>query len=145
MPAEPHVVWMPGGVRTEIHLVHEDTAGAFCLLVDEPPAGWSLPPHLHRGTAETIHIVAGKFDMEIDGQRSILTPGQTVRVPPDVIHSGGNVSDAVGRRVVLFSPAGMERFFLEAGAETPNEDVDTRTVLASALRHGWEFVHPSRG
>jgi hypothetical protein len=58
MAAEPQVVWMPGGVRTEIHLRAEETGGAFCLLVDEPPAGWSLPPHRHRGVAETIHIVS---------------------------------------------------------------------------------------
>jgi hypothetical protein len=42
---EPPVVWMPGGVRTEIQLTGADTDAAFCLLVDEPPAGWSLPPH----------------------------------------------------------------------------------------------------
>ena len=77
---EPQVVWMPGGVRTEIHLVSDDTDGAFCLLVDEPPAGWSLPPHLHRGVAETIYIIEGEFEMEIDGERSALVAGQTVHV-----------------------------------------------------------------
>src|SRR5207302_3373078 len=86
---EPQVVWMPGGVRTEIHLVSDDTDGAFCLLVDEPPAGWSLPPHLHRGVAETIHIVEGEFEMEVGGQRSSLVAGQTIYVPADVVHSGG--------------------------------------------------------
>jgi anti-sigma factor ChrR (cupin superfamily) len=72
MAAEPQVVWMPGGVRTEIHLRAEETGGAFCLLVDEPPAGWSLPPHRHGGVAETIHIVDGEFDMEVDGKRFSL-------------------------------------------------------------------------
>ena len=42
MAADPRMVWMPGGTRTEIHLGTEDTAGAYCLLVDHPPAGWSL-------------------------------------------------------------------------------------------------------
>ncbi|MBS1891542.1 MAG: hypothetical protein JST59_09620 [Actinobacteria bacterium] len=45
MPADPEIVWMPGGVRTEIHLTGDETGGAFCLLVDHPHAGWSLPPH----------------------------------------------------------------------------------------------------
>src|SRR5207245_8180242 len=57
MAANARVVWMPGGVRTEIHLVSQDTGGAFCLLVDHPPAGWSLPAHRHRNETETIHIV----------------------------------------------------------------------------------------
>ncbi len=53
------VVWMPGGVRTEIQLDAERTDGALCLLIDEPPAGWSLPAHRHLGESETIHVLAG--------------------------------------------------------------------------------------
>src|SRR5438067_13648643 len=78
MASAPRVVWMPGGTRTEIQLGAEDTAGAFCLLVDQPPAGWELPAHLHRGTAETIHIVAGAFEVEMEGRRIALTAGENV-------------------------------------------------------------------
>jgi hypothetical protein len=38
MKAGRHAVWMPGGVRTEIHLGADQTAGTFCLLVDYPPS-----------------------------------------------------------------------------------------------------------
>jgi quercetin dioxygenase-like cupin family protein len=139
MPVAPRVVWMPGGVRTEIHLDRHDTGGAFCLLVDHPPAGWSLPAHLHRGVAETIHVVEGEFEMEVEGQSSRLKPGHTVHVPADTLHAGGNVGAVAGRRIVIFSPAGMERFFLEAGAASDGDAVDTAALLASAQRHGWEF------
>src|SRR2546421_540299 len=105
----PHVVWMPGSVRTEIHLVAEDTGGAFCLLVDHPPAGWSLPAHLHHGVAETVH-------------------------------AGGNVGTTPGRRIVIFTPAGMENFFLEAGTPSEDPEVALRAVLAAAARHGWQFI-----
>src|SRR5579884_3186971 len=135
MTRQPQVVWMPGGVRTEIRLVRDDTGGAFCLLVDEPPAGWSLPPHLHRGVAETIHIVEGEFDMDIEGHRSVLGAGETVHVPADTVHSGGNVGPGPGRRLILFSPAGMEQFFLEAGAPSPDAEVDPQRALDAALRN----------
>jgi quercetin dioxygenase-like cupin family protein len=140
MPADAPVVWMPGGVRTEIHLVAEDTAGAFCLLVDHPPAGWSLPAHRHGKEAETIHVVEGEFAMEIDGKPTRLSAGETVHVPRGAIHSGANIGRQPGRRVVLFSPAGMERFFLEAGARTSAAEIDTAAALACATRHGWEFI-----
>lgn len=136
----PHVVWMPGGVRTEIHLAGEDTDGAFCLLLDRPPVGWSLPAHRHHNEAETIHIVAGEFEMRINGTRSRVAAGETVHVPRGVIHSGANIGDEPGRRVVLFSPAGMERFFLEAGAPVPDAELDVAAALAAAERHGWEFI-----
>jgi quercetin dioxygenase-like cupin family protein len=143
MPPKPRVVWMPGGVRTEIHLAAEDTGGAFCLLVDHPPAGWSLPPHRHRDHSETIHIIDGDFDMEVDGERQQLSRGQTIHIPQVAVHSGGNIGRETGRRVVLFSPAGMERFFLEAGAPTPDSEIDLAAALASATRHGWEFITPA--
>lgn len=140
MSSEPQVVFMPGGVRTEIHLTGVDTGGFFCLLVDEPPAGWRLPAHLHAEAAETIHIVAGEFEMTIDGEVERLGPGETVHIPPGVVHSGANVGEGTGRRLLTFSPAGMEDFFWEAGTLHPDDEVDDAAALDAARRHGWEFV-----
>jgi quercetin dioxygenase-like cupin family protein len=140
MGVEPRVVWLPGGLRTEIHLDGEQTGGTLCLLVDHPPPGWSLPPHRHRSEAETIHVVHGEFEMDVAGSVSRLTAGQTIHVPRGTVHSGGNVGHEPGRRVVLFTPAGIEGFFLEAGASTPDEETDLAATLAAAARHGWEFV-----
>jgi quercetin dioxygenase-like cupin family protein len=140
MAAEPEVVWMPGGVRTEIQLTGADTGGAFCLLVDEPPTGWSLPAHIHTDAAETIHVLEGEFEMTVDGATERLGPGQTLHVPAGVVHAGGNLGAGLGRRVLIFSPAGMEEFFREAGTPSPDAVVDSGAALASALRHGWRFV-----
>ena len=131
---------MPGAVRTEVHLGAEETNGAFCLLVDQPPAGWTLPAHRHRGVAETIHVVEGEFEMEVDGLTTRLSAGDTIHVPPDAVHAGGNVGYAVGRRILIFSPAGMEGFFLEVGTPSPDLEVDPAAALACAQRYGWEFV-----
>ncbi len=131
---------MPGGVRTEIHLGAEDTAGAFCLLVDQPPAGWSLAPHRHRGEAETIHVLEGDFVVELEGERVRVGAGETIHVPQGTVHSSANVGEGPGRRVVLFSPAGMERFFEQAGARSAGAELDLAAALASAIEHGWEFV-----
>jgi quercetin dioxygenase-like cupin family protein len=133
---------MPGAVRTEIHLRSADTAGAFCLLVDHPPPGWSLPLHLHRDAAETIHVVEGEFEMQVAGARTRLAGGDTLHVPADTLHSGTNVGQTRGRRVLVFSPAGMENFFLEAGAPSASQAVDPQAVLSAAARHGWEFAAP---
>ena len=140
MDLSADVVWMPGGVRTEIRLVGADTDNAFCLLVDYPPAGWSLPAHLHRGVAETIHVLSGQFEMNVAGASVQLEPGQTLHVPADVVHSGGNIGETTGQRLLIFSPAGMENFFLEAGTSSKEVEADARDALASAIRHGWEFM-----
>jgi mannose-6-phosphate isomerase-like protein (cupin superfamily) len=140
MAAEPEIAWMPGGVRTEIQLNGADTGGTFCLLVDEPPVGWSLPAHIHTDAAETIHVLEGEFEMTVAGATERLGPGQTLHIPAGVVHAGGNVGAGPGRRLLIFSPAGMEEFFREAGAPSPEVEVDRGAALESALRHGWRFV-----
>jgi quercetin dioxygenase-like cupin family protein len=137
--AAPKVLWMPGGVRTEIHLRGKDTGGCFCLLFDEPPAGWSLPAHLHRGVAETIHVLDGEFEITVAGRRSRLRAGEAVHVPADVVHAGANVGPDTGRRIVIFSPAGMEDFFEEVGGRSPEASAAPAAAIASATRHGWRF------
>ena len=134
------VVWMPGGLRTEIYLDGDVTGGAFCMLFDYPPVGWSLPAHRHRNEAETIHIVEGEFEMDVDAKRSRLLAGDTIHVPRGAVHAGRNIGGSSGRRMVIFSPSGMERFFLEAGVSTPDSVIDLKAAEASALRFGWEFV-----
>ena len=139
MASHPRVVWMPGGVRTEIHLAGAETRGAFCLLVDHPPAGWSLPRHRHANEAETIHVAAGEFEIELDGTATRVCAGETIHVPRRVLHATANVGEQTGRRILLFSPAGLERFFLEAGSSTPKRSPDPAAAFAAATRHGWEF------
>ena len=131
---------MPGDVRTEVHLTRTDTGGAFCLLADEPPAGWVLPPHRHAREAETIHVVAGTFEVVIAGERHGLRPGDTAHVPAGTEHTSANVGEERGRRVVIFSPAGIEGFFLEAGSPSRGSEHDLGALLAAAHRYGWEFV-----
>src|SRR5262249_1347098 len=93
MPTPPEIVYMAGGAPTETHPDGPDPAGAFCFLTDNPPVGWSLPPHIHTDAAETIHVVEGEFEMTIDGRSERMVAGQTVHIPAGVVHSGVNVGD----------------------------------------------------
>jgi mannose-6-phosphate isomerase-like protein (cupin superfamily) len=135
----PTVVWMPGGVRTEVHLTSSGSAGTLCVLIDEPPAGWSLPAHRHANEAETIHVLAGDFEMQIAGHPTRLHAGGTVHVPRGVIHDSRNVGAEQGKRVVIFTPAGIEGFFLEVGKPDPDATPRGGELLAAAVRWGWEF------
>ncbi|HEY2716766.1 MAG TPA: cupin domain-containing protein [Solirubrobacterales bacterium] len=140
MSREGRVVWMPGEVRTEVHLTGQESGGTICMLVDQPPAGWSLPPHRHRNESETIHVLEGEFELEVEGRRSRLGPGQTAHIPAGVVHAGANVGPGTGRRIVVFSPAGIEGFFLEVGSVSPGEEAPLAASAAAAARHGWEFM-----
>jgi Cupin domain len=110
------------------------------MVIDEPPAAWSLPAHRHAIEDETIHIVAGEFEMVLDGERTRLSAGKTIHIPKGVVRSSGNVGSQAGRRIVLFGPAGMASFFLEAGLPSPQRETDVAAAAASATRFGRELV-----
>ncbi len=140
MRAEPTVVWMPGGVRTEIHLGGEDTGGAFCLLRDELPSGWSLPPHRHPAAAETIHVLAGELGLTLGGgeERIVRAQGRpstspqgscTRRATPASSRCGGSSSSA---------PPGWSASSGRPGRRAPRA-VDPQAVLQAAVRNGWDF------
>ena len=89
-----------------------------------------------------MHVLSGEMAVVVDGEERVVGAGETAHVPRRVLHSGRNAGAEVLRRIVIFSPAGIEGFFLEAGAASPSE-VDAGAALDSALRHGWEFVSAS--
>ncbi len=131
---------MPGGLRVDVLLTGEDTGGAFCLLADHPPAGWALPAHLHEREAETVYVLDGRFELEVDGVRHALGQGEVLHIAAGATHSSRLLGDAPGRRLLLFSPAGMERFFREAGRAAPDDPVDLAEVVRLAQAHGWRFA-----
>ena len=125
---------LPGGVEMVIRVRGEETAGAFTLLTDCAPPGWSLPPHSHRAESETIHITAGRLRMTIGAVERELGPGDTVHIPAGVVHEGGTAGAEPVERVVVFAPAGMERLFEDLAA------TDEPARMAELVRdHGWEF------
>lgn len=137
-----HDLWLPGGLRTEIRLTGEDTAGAFCLLVDEAPPGWELPPHRHTVESETIHVTAGTMWLALGGEdeRMEVPTGSTVHLPPGLTHAGGTLGDEPLERVVIFSPAGVEELFAQLGSEDPDaHSLDLETQLRLAGEYGWAF------
>lgn len=135
----PTVVWMPGPLKVEVLLTKEDTGGDFCMLADYPPPGWGLPAHSHAEESETIYVIEGTFDMLVGGEPVTLGPGDVAHVPAGVVHSGSNAGDVPGRRVIVFSPAGIEGFFLSAGSHDQDVAPDLQNLLALATEHGWAF------
>jgi quercetin dioxygenase-like cupin family protein len=128
------VLRLPGGVEARIHVRGSETGNAFTLLTDGCPPGWMLPPHRHAREAETIHITAGALWLEVEGRRREMHPGETVIIPSGTLHCGGTLGVEPVRRLLVFSPAGMEQFFERlASMKEPAAMVDL------AARYGWTF------
>lgn len=95
--------------------------------------------HLHHAQDEWFHVLEGDFIVEIGEERYHLSPGDALFTPRKIPHVWAYVGDAVGKILIVFSPAGqMEAFFREvtkANAMPPQDPALWRA-------HGMELVGP---
>ena len=56
------------------------------------PPGTAFPPHTHE-VDKIDAVLSGRFLLEMEGQRVILEPGDSLAVPRGVVHSGEVVGD----------------------------------------------------
>jgi hypothetical protein len=81
------------------------------------------------------------------GQRKIVAPvGSFVVVPRGMVHQPSNPGPLPTRVLLVFSPAGMDRFFEEAAegrmplAAVPSDPVVLERLEAFTEKYGYEFA-----
>lgn len=121
-------------MEARVQVTGSDSGGAFTLLTDTAPPGWSLPAHRHANESETIHITAGALWLDVEGEHRELRAGETAFIPSRALHGGGTLGDEPVRRVLVFSPAGMEEFFALLARTTEPEE-----MFHLAATYGWAF------
>lgn len=131
----------PVGGPTTIKIRSEDTGGSFALLENVIAPGEGPPLHIHGGEDEMWYILDGHFRFRVDERILDAPAGSFVFVPRGTAHCLQNVSDTPARLMVMFSPAGMERFF-EEHAALPAGPVDQAAYLEIARRNGMEVTGP---
>lgn len=103
------------------------------MLTDSRAAPGDGPPlHMHPLEDEFFNVLGGRFRFRTDEDVTTATAGAFVFVRQTVPHCFQNVGDGDGKRLVFFTPAGMEAFNVNLAAP-PERD---RTAAAIA-RAGW--------
>jgi quercetin dioxygenase-like cupin family protein len=75
------------------------------------PPGTGPPLHTHANEDESWYVIDGQLRFKLDGEVHHAPAGSFVFVPRNTPHCFQNVADVPARILVLFTPAGMERFF----------------------------------
>lgn len=90
----------------------DQTSGEFSLLQtrNEPP-GFGPPMHRHRDAAEAFYVLEGEYQMYLEDGQALCPPGAFVYVPRAVPHTFKVTSSVPGKKLNLFTPAGMVGFF----------------------------------
>jgi quercetin dioxygenase-like cupin family protein len=139
--------WGPGDRYTFL-VTGEQSGGRYFAMEAFVPPGGGPPPHVHEREDETFYILEGTCGFRIEDRRFTAGPGDFVSVPRGLVHNFSNDGDTISRIILTFTPAGIDKFFLETlevatdpNAMPPdNMDQVVARYIEAAPRYGIRFV-----
>jgi len=143
---EGQAAWLVGDTYT-IKATAESTGGLFGLVEASVPAGGGPPPHVHSREDEAFYLLDGELEFATEGTLAVAQAGDFVYLPRGSVHSFRNIGLLPARMLVLVTPGGFERFFVEAGRPArrgeqapPVDPADFARVAEFSERFGAELV-----
>jgi len=128
----------------------QDNDNALFTFEHRMPAGSGVPPH-RESNHEAFYVLEGVLEVEAEGSRYRLQPGDFLNVRPGVVHALHSPGPGWMRVLTTVSPGvGHVRFFSTAGEPvddplSPPESgapTDPDRVIAIARECGIEFLPP---
>jgi quercetin dioxygenase-like cupin family protein len=142
LPGDGDTVRGPAGGPATFKARAETTNGTFTALENVIAPGQGPPLHIHIGEDEMYYILAGEVRFKAGEQFFEAPAGSFMFIPRATPHCFQNIGADPARLLVMFTPAGMERFF-EGVARLPAGPVDPQAYRAVAQSAGMEIVGPA--
>jgi quercetin dioxygenase-like cupin family protein len=125
-PGEGRRVEGPVGGPLTFKVRGEQSGGALTALENLIPPNQGPPLHVHANEDESWYVLEGDLRFRLGEEVSSAPAGSFVFVPRGTPHNFRNVGEQPVRILMMFTPAGMERFFdrvaaLPEGAFGPEE------------------------
>jgi mannose-6-phosphate isomerase-like protein (cupin superfamily) len=122
-----------GGNDMHVKLGAAQSNGELTLIEDVIPPDSGPPLHVHEKENETYYVLGGEFEFVCGSDRVTGGPGTFVFAPRGLPHRYKNIGSAPGRILFGFTPAGIEEFFSELGAQ---KELNPQIMTEIARRHG---------
>ena len=120
----------------------EDTGGAFDYFVVEVAPRGGPPLHVHHRQEEAIHVLSGRFKVQIGDGVYRCDEGGFAYLPSGVRHAFLNLTDEPAQIVVVYTPGGGHKFYEELGPLTRNGAPDRATVAAVFEKYDMTLLGP---
>jgi quercetin dioxygenase-like cupin family protein len=126
----------------------EQTGGAFGLIEQVLPPGFAPPLHIHHHEDEAFYLLEGEMSFTCGDQTIRAKPGSFIFFPRDIPHWFRVEGTKSARLLQLNTPAGLERFFVEAGKPAkelvlpPAELPDLEKLVSIAAKYNLEILGP---
>lgn len=145
--------WLSGDVYT-IKIGALESGGSMTVLEASVPPGAGPPMHRHADADEAFYILSGELEVTAAGTSYRARSGDFVFIPRGTPHRFHNSGLHTVRQLLVFTPAGIEGFFREAGQSPvpgrpapPPEQEDLQAVarVGEKYRLYQESGHRLRG
>jgi quercetin dioxygenase-like cupin family protein len=143
MPANDKTTLDVFGVVVEFMTPKEQEQA--CVMRASMPPGVTVPLHSHNDF-EDFYILAGTYEVLIDGEWRAAHAGDYVSVPGDAPHAVRNVSDEPAVDLIITTPR-MGDFFREVGrpvGSPPPTAQDLANFAEAASRYGYWLASPEQ-
>jgi quercetin dioxygenase-like cupin family protein len=120
-PGEGATIEGPVGGPLTFKARGDQTNGVLAAFENVIPPGHGPPLHTHANEDESWYVLDSELRFKLDSEIRAAPAGSFVFVPRGTAHAFQNVGRDPARILVIFTPAGMERFFDEfASLATPD-------------------------
>jgi mannose-6-phosphate isomerase-like protein (cupin superfamily) len=110
-PGAGQTIEGPAGGPLTFKLRGEQTNGALTAFENVIAPGDGPPLHVHTNEDEAWYVLEGELRFRLDTETASAPAGSFVFVPRGTPHCFQNPGRQPAKILVLFTPAGMERFF----------------------------------
>jgi quercetin dioxygenase-like cupin family protein len=137
------VQWL--GVSYRTLLSTDETGGAMSITDSVSPVGSGPPRHVHHKEDETFVILTGECEFWVAGETFNRREGGTAFVPRGTEHTFRVVGAQPCRHLLILTPGGFERFFVEMARGQYRIPEDMEKVNECAARHNLSLTGPPLG
>ena len=124
-----------------IKVTGEETGGSFFLSENVVEPGFpGPPPHRHAALTDMFYVLEGTLRMLVGDTEHDAGPGTFVCVPPGVVHTFRNASDAPVRVLNFSTPAGWEHYMRELAEAARSGPLTSEAIGRIASRHDFEVA-----
>ena len=91
------------------------------------------PPHFHSGLNELFMVLEGEMEFLINGEPKKIKQGESVDLPPNVVHTFNNAGTSTCKWINIHSPKGFLSFFEEMGIPENEPEAEKKSVDESII------------
>lgn len=135
------------GTLNRVVATAADTDGAFGLMEQWAPRGFSPPLHVHHREDSALYVLEGSITLRRGDDETTLGPGDFAFMPRETPHTF-RVDSHRARFLELVMPAGFEQFHIDASDPAPSATLppagapDIARVAAAISSYDAELLGP---